>query len=660
MRAHCALAFAAVLALTACGGGGAGLPPQSTVPTNVPAVAQASITLAVPLSVQSLSLALTGINGSPATYPLVTANLTAQSPGCAAQNGGTACTITTSFPVGTDTLSVTLFTAANGTGAALGNATATAKLVAGTITPVAFSFGGVVASVSVAAATTHPIAGIATTIPLSVTALDASGATIIGAYTTPIDLSNSDTSGQTTLSSSTISSSSTSVSLSYTGSLQVAEAKITANAFGVTPGPRATVSIVPVGQSGSNALAMLTTTTGSVYAFVPTATGLSQVLISTGNGIAASTRHQLSIPAPISISPAPNACAINAPDKLLACISFSSPTITNFYINNNGSLTQQASVTTDAPAAGVSNSGGTCIICGIEYDDTDDAYIIATANGYEVYTSPTENSYIQHAWTIPGNVAENFGYNPVTNMILSPVYATIDATGLTYMNVTNKTSYVIATQPAGLFEPDAAAFDSATNIAAVTEEVANANGTNDLFLENMGSAALNSPSSGQFTATQTTLMLTSSLFGRASATTCDVPVTGIAIDPASHLAFVGSEFCGQGNGSGDGAVTPFGVLALPTSSHAALAISSQVYLTMPPLPDGSLWNDPGDPHAIAAMPISGLCSPCGITYNAESTWLAIIDMQALRSAPRSPSDPNLAIIPSTPPYGNIVTYVKAQ
>ncbi len=654
------MAITAVLALAACGGGGTGLPPQSTVPNNVPAVAQASITLTVPLSVQSLSLALTGINGSPATYPTVTANLTAQSPGCTAQNGGTACTITATLPVGSDTISVTLFSRANGTGSALGNGIATAKLVAGAITPVALSFGGIVASVSVKATTTHPIAGVPTTIPLSVTALDASGATIIGNYNTPIALTNNDPSGETSLSSATITSSSAAVSLAYTGSLRLAEAQITANAFGVAPSTSSTVSIVPVGQSGSNALAMLTTTSGSVYAFVPTATGLSQVLISSGNGLAASARRSLSIPAPISISPAPNACTINAPDNLLACISFSSPTITNFRINSNGSLTQLASVTTDAPSGGVTDSGGTCVICGIEYDDTDDAYIIATANGYEVYTSPTENSYTQRAWTIPGNVAENFGYNAVTNTILSPVYATIDATGLTYMNVSENKSYVIATQPAGLFEPDAAAFDSATNIAAVTEEVANASGTNDLFVENIGSANLNTPSSGQFTAPQTTVMLTSSLFGRASATTCDVPVTGIAIDPASHLAFVGSEFCGQGNGSGDGAVTPFGVLALPTNAHSALAISSQVYLNMPPLPDGSLWDDAGDPHAMAAMPISGLCNPCGITCNAETTWLAIIDMQALLSAPRSLGDPNLAVIPSTPPYGNIVTYVKAQ
>ena len=677
MRTHRYIAAIVALGLVACGGSAASVAPLPQ--TNNPGLAltQASITVVVPAlspssvtpryisaNTQSLTITVTNIGGSPVIFPAITANISAQAPGCSPQGGGLFCTIIAHVPVGNDTFAITLYSQPNATGSPLASGVASAQAVANTVTQIPLALGGIVASVAVNASVAHPIAGIAQSIPLTITAFDASGATIIppGNYTNPIALIDNDTSGSTALSTTSITAPGSPITLVYNGSLRLAEAIISATALGLTPSSIRSASIVPVGQSGSNALAVFTNTTGNVYAYVPTATGLSSVLVATPGGLASSTRQRLSIPAPIGISPAPSACTINAPDSLLACISFTSPVITNFQINNNGSLTQLPSVTTDAPLSGVSNSGGTCVICGIEYDDADDAYIIATGNGYEVYTSPTEPVYNQHGWTIFGNVAENFGYNPVTNTIMSPVYATIDATGLTYINVTGKKAYVTSSQPMGLFEPDAGAFDSSTNIAAITEEIANqvpAN-TNYLFLENMSSAQLNVPSTGLFTTTQASVLLSSSLFGRASSTTCDSAVTGIAIDPASHLGFVSSEFCGQSNGSPDGSVTPVGVIALPTSSLAPLSISRQIYLNMPPLPDGTLWNDAGDPHAVAAMQIQGLCSPCGITYNAESTWLAIIDMNALLTAPRSSIDPNLALIPQSPPYGNVVTYVKAQ
>jgi len=72
--------------------------------------------------------------------------------------------------------------------------------------------------------------------------------------------------------------------------------------------------------------------------------------------------------------------------------------------------------TTDAALGGVGFSGATCVICGISFDATDGAAIFSSANGYEFFNYKTNKI----TNTVPGTVAENFGYNPVTNQIWSP------------------------------------------------------------------------------------------------------------------------------------------------------------------------------------------------------------------------------------------------
>jgi len=87
------------------------------------------------------------------------------------------------------------------------------------VTVVPITLGGEVAGIVVSVTGGNNLipGGYATTLPVIVTAKDASGAAIVGAgsYANPITLTNADTSGITTLSTSSVTSPSTTVTLAY-------------------------------------------------------------------------------------------------------------------------------------------------------------------------------------------------------------------------------------------------------------------------------------------------------------------------------------------------------------------------------------------------------------------------------------------------------------
>ncbi len=92
-----------------------------------------------------------------------------------------------------------------------------------------------IASISVQTTGTITL-GTPTTLNLTVAALNVSGVTLTGTYPEAIALTDSDTTGSTTLSTATLTSSSQSVTLSYNGSGAFKGATITATATGATPG----------------------------------------------------------------------------------------------------------------------------------------------------------------------------------------------------------------------------------------------------------------------------------------------------------------------------------------------------------------------------------------------------------------------------------------
>lgn len=259
-----AFALTGISMLSACGraGGNGTLPgpglTQVQIALKAPAVPAAARRRAkfIAPSVQSGTFSVNG--GTPAIAPLV-----AGAPGCVTTTSGLTCTVTLTVPFGNDTIRVALYDAANATGALLGTGTATATIAPGPMTTVGITIGGVVASVNLALGTTAPPGGTTTTIPLTVTALDADGNIIIAdPFATPITLTDSDTSGATQLSTASLASPAQAVNVTYSGVL-LANATFSAAVTGATIAVQSAV-LTPKTAS---------TTDWSTFGFNPQRTG---------------------------------------------------------------------------------------------------------------------------------------------------------------------------------------------------------------------------------------------------------------------------------------------------------------------------------------------------------------------------------------------------
>jgi hypothetical protein len=154
-------------------------------------------------------------------------------------------------PVGSDTFAVVLYDSTSGSGNALSTGTTTQTIVADQTNSVNLTFNGIVSTIALSVGASGA-AGTASTIPLTVKALDADGKTIVGPGTyvnasgapVTIALADSDTSGATTPSQTSFGAPSTGVTLAYTG-LAISAATITASASGYA---NATATFTPALQ----------------------------------------------------------------------------------------------------------------------------------------------------------------------------------------------------------------------------------------------------------------------------------------------------------------------------------------------------------------------------------------------------------------------------
>src|SRR5579862_9353220 len=178
---------------------------------------------------QSMTLSING--KTPVTYALTPA-----SPGCTTLDGATQCVFTTLIPSGTDTFSVATFSTPDATGPALSFGTVVQSVAPGTLAAIPLTLEGMVKSIKVALGNSAPPAGTAATERVYVTAYDPSGAAIIGpgSYGNAITLSDSDSSGITTLSTTSVTAPSQKVTLAYTGH-SILSATIGATATNVSP-----------------------------------------------------------------------------------------------------------------------------------------------------------------------------------------------------------------------------------------------------------------------------------------------------------------------------------------------------------------------------------------------------------------------------------------
>jgi phospholipase C len=166
-------------------------------------------------STESIAIAVDG--GTPSV-----SNLTPSSPNCvpATENTPLTCTLAVLAPPGNDTFAATTYDQPNGAGNALAQATSQATIDGANVNDLTMTLTGVVASMRLTLADPSPPAQQQAVIGLTVTALDADGNAITGPggfANGPIQLADSDKSGATTLTTSSVASPSTQVSVEYDG-----------------------------------------------------------------------------------------------------------------------------------------------------------------------------------------------------------------------------------------------------------------------------------------------------------------------------------------------------------------------------------------------------------------------------------------------------------
>jgi sugar lactone lactonase YvrE len=182
---------------------------------------------------QSISIAING--ATPSVF-----NTTPASTNCTTVSDGVNCTFTLSVPYGNDTFAISTFDAVGGGGAALDRATADVPVTT-TTTSIGITLDGIPSTFVFSAL---PSAFVDTAFtspqPFSVSVRDAAGFIIVGAYASPITLTNGDTSGATAIAtggtdhppSGQLLSSNDTSTLTYDGSSALYSATITATAPG--------------------------------------------------------------------------------------------------------------------------------------------------------------------------------------------------------------------------------------------------------------------------------------------------------------------------------------------------------------------------------------------------------------------------------------------
>jgi hypothetical protein len=554
-------------------------------------------------------------------------------------------------------------------GSLLADASVIQNIAKNKINKLNLTLNGVVASIVVGLSEPQPIIGTATTMNVVVSALDASGATIVGAgnYVPTINLSDSDTSGATQLSGAVVTNPSTAITLSYNGA-NIASATINATATGVpaskiTPGTMRPTTKAGVTVSGAAAFSVVTDASGDAAAYIPVSNGVAVVTVATHGTLNAVNAHADAVRArpraTVPLPTPPDECAPDLVHSHIYCMAFHSNVISILGFDPADVLatpTLLGTTTTDAPAASVNFSGATCQICGVAYDPNDNAIIISTANGYELW-STYPGATLPYK-TIPAPISENFGYNADTDQIFSAYYSNagdpFDASpvfsNLDLIDVGSGSRYQLNDPSLFPYGPDAAAVDTKTNIGVSPEE-----GSYPIYLDNFN------PPTAVYTAPTPVPSPLPSPYTRGDVGSYTSPVAALnpgsklqqnvcseitytAIDSVLDLGFFGSEYCNN---------DVVAVAQLPTSPGGTLAIPNYVAAELPNTP-GGVFVSPLDPHAVLVVNIPGLCADCGVLFNYDKSYLAIVNLSALLAL--NPGGGELDV-PTSNTLSGILTYI---
>ena len=189
----------------------------------------------VPAAALSVAIQLDSANSVASSTPATISNLSATTPGCEQTSTQLSCVVNVSAPVGSLVYTLTVYSAANGTGPSLGAGNLAITTTAGATVVAPAALSGTVAKIVVTVG--GAALGADISVPVTVQAEDANGNTVLGSYMNPITLSDSDASGQTSLSASAtnIMNGATLITLAYAGGSMPSPATINASAENVSP-----------------------------------------------------------------------------------------------------------------------------------------------------------------------------------------------------------------------------------------------------------------------------------------------------------------------------------------------------------------------------------------------------------------------------------------
>ncbi|MFL5305048.1 MAG: YncE family protein [Polyangia bacterium] len=320
------------------------------------------------------------------------------------------------------------------------------------------------------------------------------------------------------------------------------------------------------------------------------------------------------------------ATATGGDGTVIIAVSTDNPTIT-FIDPNTDTVTK--SIKLDA-TYGVSDfSGGGGYVTGVAVDSPNQRAYLSVWNGFAIVdlSSKTISSTIQ----VPPS--ENFGFDSVNQRILAPFYDCSSASdpntaapppfcsnfkdqagnlmtdGLNVIDLLDDNTVYTYQDPQALDtraplgdEPDSAAADPATGQIVVPSE-----GNAIEYVVDLSQATFDKAHKS-VTAPHIAI----------DASNAD-ELTGVAIEPSSHIAFFESEL-GPDMGAADLSAE---TAAQPSYLHAAV----------PPLPDGTEWTNLFDPHGIAVT--IGLIGghPVGFLVNSSYHWVARVDLTAFLALP---------------------------
>lgn len=407
-------------------------------------------------------------------------------------------------------------------------------------------------------------------------------------------------------------------------------------------------------SSATTSGGLATINTGNlVIAFIPTISGVSAVPIKQSGasftvasyGSTRLSTSALPAAATISTSFVVSSCAADAANLKVVCVGYSSSKIAVINVAgyiSNGSAPAETEYDLGNTVYS-SFSGGSCLDCGVIIDPLDHGFIVSSGDGYRVvnYSGSVIKSFLSNpSATLPVDLStENFGYDPVSNLIYSPEYAdggTITSTDeyLWAANITTGKLYhwvyrmvdtnadpvngipELVSTGIGSMTADAVAVDPSTGIMAIGHEW-----TPLLILLNMN-AAVFTDTTGTFNAPYAVIPL-QNVYSPSGYLT-----TGMVIEPSSHIMFLEEEF-------GDA----IGAAQLPTTTTSgSITITSYTSAQLPTpttmCPTLSSWSNVGDPHGLSVFTAVIAGEPMGLLIDGSDSCLAIVDLHKLLNAPK--------------------------